>query len=142
MLQRSRMWIWKSTIILNSILHMFFRVIRNILICILLYMCSDKLIEESAGGTPVAQIFKGKNEEYFRDSEVMPISLHHILLQPTSTWFKEGNQNDFHCMLPLLSMNSFYGYFIIYEFHCSLILKTLNWLHLGKHVFYVDKGLE
>lgn len=59
---------------------MFFRVIRNILICILLYMCSDKLIEESAGGTPVAQIFKGKNEEYFRDSEVMPISLHHILL--------------------------------------------------------------
>jgi len=48
-------------------------------------MCSDKLIEESAGGTPVAQIFKGKNEDYFRDSEVMPISLHHILLQPTST---------------------------------------------------------
>jgi shikimate kinase len=59
---------------------MFFLVIPNILIRILFYMCSDKLIEESAGGTPVAQIFKEKNEEYFRDSEVMAISLDHILL--------------------------------------------------------------
>lgn len=35
---------------------------------------SDKLIEESAGGTPVAQIFKEKNEEYFRDSESKVLS--------------------------------------------------------------------
>lgn len=35
---------------------------------------SDKLIEESAGGKPVAQIFKEKNEEYFRDSESKVLS--------------------------------------------------------------------
>uniref|UniRef100_A0A0C9QTX3 shikimate kinase n=1 Tax=Wollemia nobilis TaxID=56998 RepID=A0A0C9QTX3_9CONI len=30
---------------------------------------SDRLIEQAAGGTSVAQIFKEKNEEYFRDNE-------------------------------------------------------------------------
>lgn len=35
---------------------------------------SDRLIEEAAGGTPVAQIFKEKNEEFFRDAESKVLS--------------------------------------------------------------------
>uniref|UniRef100_A0A0D6QTH5 shikimate kinase n=1 Tax=Araucaria cunninghamii TaxID=56994 RepID=A0A0D6QTH5_ARACU len=33
------------------------------------FIDSDRLIEQAAGGTSVAQIFKEKNEEYFRDNE-------------------------------------------------------------------------
>lgn len=32
--------------------------------------CSDKLIEQAAGGTAVADIFKLHGEGYFRDNEV------------------------------------------------------------------------
>eukprot|EP01018_Ginkgo_biloba_P037826 Gb_11258 [translate_table: standard] len=35
---------------------------------------SDKLVEQAAGGTSVAQIFKEKNEEFFRDAESKVLS--------------------------------------------------------------------
>lgn len=38
------------------------------------FIDSDRLIEEAAGGTPVAQIFKEKDEEFFRDAESKVLS--------------------------------------------------------------------
>lgn len=66
----SEIWAYESTLFELNIIHWIAFQLNNVHV---FYDCSDKLIEQAAGGTAVADIFKHRGESYFRDNEVSGI---------------------------------------------------------------------